>query len=202
MTLRRDPPGPRPESGGDAVVCRRAGVAVVPRVATPPRRGRIAFDGDLAAFDAPTRDLHGRPEHGQSSRAGVNCRFPGALTVSQVGTRRRSRRTASATIGVITRTNSGGLHVLRWAYGDHPGIQAAIQAGTIAGDHPSSNDNTGYNLRSPLRQCSTLAVVTSARCVCYPTDATSSRCSRSRHRYVVRPPSLCGMRRRDIGDEL
>ena len=176
-------PGNAAEVAATLSACRRAGVAVVPQGGnTGLVAGAIAYRRRAhAVVDSPARNGNRStrtPGRSTSApgRRWPTCRLP---PVRRAGASPSiSRRAASATIGGMTATNAGGLHVIRWGpmRNQLTGIAAATTAGTIVGDQRGLlKDNTGYHLPSILCGSEgTLAVVTSARLrLVAPTAATA-----------------------------
>src|SRR5687768_1335504 len=162
--------------------CRRAGVAIVPQGGnTGLVAGSIAFDGAL------TLSLTRLCELGTVDAGTGQVDVGAGATLADLQARARESgwrfavdlaARASATIGGMTATNAGGLHVIRWGpmRDQLTGIRAATTTGTIVGDQRGLlKDNTGYHLPSILCGSEgTLAVVTSARLrLVAPTAATS-----------------------------
>ena len=175
-------PGSAPEVAATLSACRRAGVAVVPQGGnTGLVAGSIAFDGALTLSLTRLREM----STVDASTGQIDVGAGATLADLQAHARQAGWRfavdlaaRASATIGGMTATNAGGLHVIRWGpmRDQLTGIQAATTTGTIVGDQRGLlKDNTGYHLPSILCGSEgTLAVVTSARLrLVAPTAATS-----------------------------
>ncbi|MEO5841489.1 MAG: FAD-binding oxidoreductase [Acidimicrobiales bacterium] len=151
--------------------CRRAGVAVVPQGGnTGLVGGAIAFDGALTLSLSRLRDIG--PVDASTGQIDVGA----GATLAELQAQARASgwhfavdlaARDSATLGGMTATNAGGLHVIRWGpmRDQLTGILAATTAGTIVGDQRGLlKDNTGYHLPSILCGSEgTLAVVTSVR---------------------------------------
>ena len=175
-------PGSAAEVAATLSACRRAGVAVVPQGGnTGLVAGGIAFDGSLTLSLTRLREIGPIDDNTGQIDVGAGA----TLADLQARARESGWRFAvdlaardSATIGGMTATNAGGLHVIRWGpmRDQLTGIHAATTAGTIVGDQRGLlKDNTGYHLPSILCGSEgTLAVVTSARLrLVAPTAATS-----------------------------
>jgi FAD/FMN-containing dehydrogenase len=175
-------PGTAPEVAATLSACRRAGVAVVPQGGnTGLVAGSIAFDGALTLSLARLREM----STVEANTGQIDVGAGATLADLQAHAREAGWRfavdlaaRASATIGGMTATNAGGLHVIRWGpmRDQLTGIRAATTTGTIVGDQRGLlKDNTGYHLPSILCGSEgTLAVVTSARLqLVAPTAATS-----------------------------
>ncbi|MEO8696336.1 MAG: FAD-binding oxidoreductase [Acidimicrobiales bacterium] len=164
-------PGDAAEVAATLAACRRAGVAVVPQGGNTGLVGAaIAFDGALTLSLTRLRDIGPIDE----STGQVDVGAGATLADLQARARASGWRFAvdlaardSATIGGMTATNAGGLHVIRWGpmRDQLTGVLAATTMGTIVGDQRGLlKDNTGYHLPSILCGSEgTLAVVTSAR---------------------------------------
>jgi FAD/FMN-containing dehydrogenase len=152
-------------------LCRSAGIAVVPQGGnTGLVAGGIAYDGALTLSLTRLRDL------GPVDSATGQLTAGAGVTLADLQARAResgwhfavdlAART-SATVGGMTATNAGGLHVIRWGpmRDQLTGIRAATTTGTVIGDQRGLlKDNTGYHLPSILCGSEgTLAVVTSVR---------------------------------------
>ena len=175
-------PGNASEVAATLSTCRRAGVAVVPQGGnTGLVGGAIAFDGALTLSLTRLREIG--PVDASTGQIDVGA----GATLADLHTHARASgwRFAvdlaardSATIGGMTATNAGGLHVIRWGpmRDQLTGVRAATTTGTIVGDQRGLlKDNTGYHLPSILCGSEgTLAVVTSARLrLVAPTEATA-----------------------------
>jgi FAD/FMN-containing dehydrogenase len=164
-------PADAAEVAATLAACRRAGVAVVPQGGnTGLVAGAIAYDGAITLSVTRLRDLG--PVDDATGQLSVGA----GTTLAELEAHARESgwhfaidlaARASATIGGMTATNAGGLHVIRWGpmRSQLMGIEAATTAGAIIGDQRGLlKDNTGYHLPSILCGSEgTLAVVTSAR---------------------------------------
>ncbi|HUP74386.1 MAG TPA: FAD-binding oxidoreductase [Acidimicrobiales bacterium] len=175
-------PGDAAEVAATLAACRRAGVAVVPQGGnTGLVGGAIAYDGALTLSLTRLREIG--PVDAITGQVDVAAGT--TLADLQAHARESGWRfavdltaRASATIGGMTATNAGGLHVMRWGpmRSQLTGVKAATTAGTIVGDQRGLlKDNTGYHLPSILCGSEgTLAVVTSARLrLVAPTSSTA-----------------------------
>jgi FAD/FMN-containing dehydrogenase len=164
-------PGNALEVAATLAACRRAGVAVVPQGGNTGLVGAaIAFDGALTLSSTRLREIGPIDESTGQIDVGAGV----TLADLQARARTSGWRFAvdlaardSATIGGMTATNAGGLHVIRWGpmRDQLTGVLAATTAGTVVGDQRGLlKDNTGYHLPSILCGSEgTLAVVTSTR---------------------------------------
>ena len=159
------------EVAATLAACRAAGVAVVPQGGnTGLVAGGIAFDGAITLSLTRLRDLGTIDDATGQLSAGAGTTLADLRAQAQrsgwhfaVDLAART----SATIGGMTATNAGGLHVIRWGpmRSQLTGVQAATTGGAIIGDERGLlKDNTGYHLPSILCGSEgTLAVVTSVR---------------------------------------
>ena len=118
-------PADAAEVAATLAVCRRAGVAVVPQGGnTGLVAGAIAYDGAITLSVTRLRDL------GPVDAATGQLSVGGGTTLAELEAHVRESgwhfaidlaARASATIGGMTATNAGGLHVIRWGPMRHMG---------------------------------------------------------------------------------
>ena len=175
-------PGSAAEVAATLSACRRAGVAVVPQGGnTGLVAGAIAYDGALTLSMTRLREIGAIDSNTGQLDVGAGTTLADLHAHAHASGWRFAvdlAARATATIGGMTATNAGGLHVIRWGpmRNQLTGIEAATTTGTIVGDRRGLlKDNTGYHLPSILCGSEgTLAVVTSARLrLVTPPEATA-----------------------------